>query len=95
MKNIYIYATYAITVAFILESKTFALFPYLRSACVSPAHERRQVMKFKTSKYRSSITDHHLSAVFPTETSVIQPDFNALVQDQDRLDFSHLRGEMK
>ena len=47
------------------------------------------VMKFNKSRYRSSITDDHLSAVLRISTSDIQPDFNALVQAQSRLDFSH------
>lgn len=47
------------------------------------------VMKFNKSKHRSSITDDHLSAVLRIATSDIQPDFNALVQAQDRLDYSH------
>lgn len=47
------------------------------------------VMKFNKSKHRSSITDEHLSAVLRIATSDIQPDFNALVQAQNRLDYSH------
>ncbi|XP_038564407.1 general transcription factor II-I repeat domain-containing protein 2A-like [Micropterus salmoides] len=47
------------------------------------------VMKFNKSKHRSSITDDHLSAVLRIATSDIQPDFNALVQAQNRLDYSH------
>ncbi|KAM4521384.1 general transcription factor II-I repeat domain-containing protein 2A-like [Odontesthes bonariensis] len=47
------------------------------------------VMKFNKSKHRSSITDEHLSAVLRIATSDIQPDFNALVQAQSRLDYSH------
>ena len=47
------------------------------------------VMKFNKSRYRSSITDDHLSAVLRISTSDIQPDFNALVEAQARLDFSH------
>ena len=47
------------------------------------------VMKFNKSRYRSSITDDHLSAVLRIATSDIQPDYSALVQAQDRLDFSH------
>jgi len=47
------------------------------------------VMKFNKSRYRSSITDDHLSAVLRISTSDIEPDFRALVQAQDRLDFSH------
>ncbi|KAM3859884.1 general transcription factor II-I repeat domain-containing protein 2A-like [Diretmus argenteus] len=47
------------------------------------------VMKFNKSKHRSSITDEHLLAVLRIATSDIQPDFNALVQAQNRLDYSH------
>ncbi len=47
------------------------------------------VMKFNKSRFRSSITDVHLAAVLRISTSDIQPDINALVQAQDRLDFSH------
>lgn len=47
------------------------------------------VMKFNKSKHRSSVTDDHLSAVLRIATSDIQPDFNALVQNQNRLDYSH------
>lgn len=47
------------------------------------------VMKFNKSKHRSSITDDHLSAVLRVATSDIQPDFNALVQAPNRLDYSH------
>ncbi|KAM3836157.1 general transcription factor II-I repeat domain-containing protein 2A-like [Diretmus argenteus] len=47
------------------------------------------VMKFNKSKHRSSITDEHLLAVLRLATSDIQPDFNALVQAQNRLDYSH------
>lgn len=47
------------------------------------------VMKFNKSRYRSSITDEHLSAVLRISTSEMQPDFNALVQAQGRLDYSH------
>ncbi|KAK7886618.1 hypothetical protein WMY93_026239 [Mugilogobius chulae] len=47
------------------------------------------VMKFNKSRYRSSMTDDHLSAVLRIVTSDIEPDFNALVQAQERLGFSH------
>ncbi|KAL3975343.1 C-C motif chemokine 24 [Sarotherodon galilaeus] len=47
------------------------------------------VMKFNKSKHRSSVTDDHLSAVLHIATSDFQPDFNALVQNQNRLDYSH------
>ena len=47
------------------------------------------VMKFNKSRYRSSLTDDHLSAVLRISTSDIQPDIDALVKDQQRLDFSH------
>lgn len=47
------------------------------------------VMKFNKSRYRSALTDDHLSAVLRICTSDIQPDFSALVQAQHRLDFSH------
>lgn len=47
------------------------------------------VMKFNKSKHRSSVTDDHLSAVLRIATSDIQPDFGALVQAQNRLDYSH------
>ena len=46
------------------------------------------VKKFNKSKHRSSMTDGHLSAVLCIATSDIQPDFNALVQTQIRLDYS-------
>lgn len=46
------------------------------------------VMKFTKSRYRSSLTDDHLSNVLHISTSNIQPDFDALVKAQ-RLDFSH------
>lgn len=45
------------------------------------------VMKFNKSKHRSSMTDDHLSAAIAT--SDIQPDFNALIQAQNILDYSH------
>ncbi|XP_072436522.1 general transcription factor II-I repeat domain-containing protein 2A-like [Chiloscyllium punctatum] len=48
------------------------------------------VMKFNKSKYRSSITDDHLSAVLHISISDIQPDFGALVQAQNRMDFFSL-----
>lgn len=47
------------------------------------------MMKFTKSRYRSSLTDDHLSAVLRISTSDIQPDFDALVKAQQRLDFSH------
>lgn len=47
------------------------------------------VMKLNKSRYRSSLTDEHLSAVLRISTSDIQPDFRALVQAQGRLDYSH------
>ena len=47
------------------------------------------VMKFNKSRYRSSLTDDHLSTVLRIATSDIQPDFSALVHAQHRLDFSH------
>ncbi|XP_035242994.1 general transcription factor II-I repeat domain-containing protein 2B-like [Anguilla anguilla] len=47
------------------------------------------VMKFNKSRYRSFLTDDHLSAVLRISTSNIHPDFDALVKDQQRLDFSH------
>ena len=47
------------------------------------------VMKFNKSKYRSSVTDDHLSAILRIATSDIQPNFNSLVQAQNGLDYSH------
>ena len=47
------------------------------------------MMKFNKSRYRSSLTDEHLSAVLRITTSDIKPDFDALVKAQQRLDFSH------
>ncbi|KAL2094030.1 hypothetical protein ACEWY4_011342 [Coilia grayii] len=47
------------------------------------------VMKFNKSMYRSFLTDDHLSAALHISTSDIQPDFDALVEDEQRLDFSH------
>ncbi|XP_071059504.1 general transcription factor II-I repeat domain-containing protein 2B-like [Pseudochaenichthys georgianus] len=47
------------------------------------------VMQFTKSRYRSSLTDEHLSAVLRISTSDIQPDFDGLVKAQQRLDFSH------
>ena len=47
------------------------------------------VMKYNKSRYRSSLTDDHLSAVLRISTSNIQPDFDTLVKSQKRLDFSH------
>ncbi|CAL9707747.1 unnamed protein product [Knipowitschia caucasica] len=46
-------------------------------------------MKFTKSRYRSSLTDEHLSALLRISTSDIQPDFDALVKAQQRQDFSH------
>ncbi|XP_071398745.1 general transcription factor II-I repeat domain-containing protein 2A-like, partial [Centroberyx affinis] len=40
------------------------------------------MMKFTKSRYRSSLTDDHLSAVLRISTSDIQPDFDALVKAQ-------------
>ena len=40
-------------------------------------------------RYRSSLTDDHLSSVLHISTSDIQPDFSALVQALHILDFSH------
>lgn len=37
------------------------------------------VMRFNKSRYRSSLTDNHLSAALRISTSDIQPDFDALV----------------
>lgn len=51
--------------------------------------ETFSIMKFTKSRYRSSLTDDHLSAVLRISTSDIQPDFDALVKAQQRLDFSH------
>ena len=45
------------------------------------------VMKFNKLKYRSSLTDDHLSAILFISTSDIQPDFAALVQAQNGLKF--------
>ena len=47
------------------------------------------VVKLNKSRYRSSLTDDHLSAVLHIATSDIQPDFDTLVNDQKRLNFSH------
>ncbi|XP_071063277.1 general transcription factor II-I repeat domain-containing protein 2B-like [Pseudochaenichthys georgianus] len=47
------------------------------------------IMKFQKSRYRSSLTDDHLTAVLRISTSDIQPDIDALVKAQQRLDFSH------
>ncbi|XP_028253675.1 general transcription factor II-I repeat domain-containing protein 2 [Parambassis ranga] len=47
------------------------------------------MMKFAKSTHRSSLTDDHLSAVLRISTSNIQPDFDALVKAQQRLDFTH------
>uniref|UniRef100_A0A8P4KHA8 General transcription factor II-I repeat domain-containing protein 2A n=1 Tax=Dicentrarchus labrax TaxID=13489 RepID=A0A8P4KHA8_DICLA len=49
--------------------------------------EQTLSVMFNKSRYRSSITDDHLSAVLRISTSDNQPDFNALVQAQNRLDF--------
>ncbi|XP_060929426.1 general transcription factor II-I repeat domain-containing protein 2-like [Limanda limanda] len=43
-------------------------------------------MRFNKSRYRSSLTDDHLSAVLRISTSDIQPDFSALVDAQNVLD---------
>jgi 17beta-estradiol 17-dehydrogenase/3beta-hydroxysteroid 3-dehydrogenase/mitotic-spindle organizing protein 1 len=45
------------------------------------------VMKFTKSRYRSSLTDEHLLAVVRISTSDIQPDFDGLVNAQQRLEF--------
>uniref|UniRef100_A0A674NJF1 HAT C-terminal dimerisation domain-containing protein n=1 Tax=Takifugu rubripes TaxID=31033 RepID=A0A674NJF1_TAKRU len=47
------------------------------------------LMKFTKSRNGSSLTDEHLSALLRISTSDFQPDFDALVQAQERLDFSH------
>ena len=47
------------------------------------------VMKLTKSRYRSSLTDGHLLNVLNISTSNTQPDFDALVEAQQRLDFSH------
>ncbi|XP_036066918.1 general transcription factor II-I repeat domain-containing protein 2B-like [Oryzias melastigma] len=47
------------------------------------------MMKFTKSRYRSSLTDDHLSAVLRISTSDTQPDLDALVKAQQRLDLSH------
>ena len=47
------------------------------------------VMRLIKPKYRSSVTDDHLSAVLRISTSDIQPDFDTLVKVQQRLYFSH------
>ena len=47
------------------------------------------VMKLTKSRYRSSLTDNHLSNVLHISISTIQRDFDALVEAQQRLDFSH------
>ena len=54
------------------------------------ANMRRHAQKmFTKSRYRSSLTDDHLSAMLRISTSDIQPDFDAIVKAQQRLDFSH------
>ena len=40
------------------------------------------VMKFTKSRYRSSLSDDHLSDVLHISASNIQPDFDALVEAQ-------------
>ncbi|KAJ0057931.1 hypothetical protein NL108_004473 [Boleophthalmus pectinirostris] len=47
------------------------------------------VMKLTKSRYRSCLTDDHLSDVLHISTSNMQPDFDALGKAQQRLDFSH------
>ena len=47
------------------------------------------VMKYVKSRYRSSLTDEHLSALLRISTSDIKPDFDTLVKAQQRLDYSH------
>lgn len=47
------------------------------------------VIRFNKSRYRSSLTDDHLSALLRISISDIQPDFDAPVKAQQRLDFSH------
>lgn len=73
-------------------------FPHLRShaqrilvlfGSTSVCEQTFSVMKFNKSKHGSSVTEDHLSAVLRIATSDIQPDFNALVQTQNRLDYSH------
>ena len=49
----------------------------------------------RESKYRSSLTDDHLAAVLRIATSDIQPDFNALVQAQNRVDYPHRRSNIR
>lgn len=65
---------------FNMEGVTFIFRTHLRTS------EEQQVMKFNKSKYRSFITDDHLSAVLCIVTSEIQPDFNVPIEAQDRLD---------
>lgn len=47
------------------------------------------LMKFTKSRYRSCLTGDHLSALLRIFTSDMQPDFDALVKAQERLDLSH------
>lgn len=49
-------------------------------------------MKFNKFRYRSSLSDHHLSAVLCISTSDIKPDFNTFVQALNRLDYSWWTG---
>ena len=39
--------------------------------------------------WKNILSDDHLAAVLRISTSDIQPDFDALVKAQQRLDFSH------
>lgn len=45
------------------------------------------------SRHRYSMNDNHISPVLCIATSDIHPDFNVLVQAQNRLDNSHWRGK--
>lgn len=47
------------------------------------------VMNFKKSRYRSRLTDTHLSSVLRISTSNTTPDFGDLVKKGDRLNCSH------
>lgn len=60
-------------------------FPHLRRHGIGSTYHCEQTF----SVMKSSVTDDHLSAVFRIATSDIQPGFNALVQAQNRLDYSH------